>query len=383
MSTDTADTAQLSSAPTYEPVVPVDPGHAGTAQRAEADRLTVAVAAAVGRAFTRFTEKHQQARQNLYELSMSGLGGCRRKGAYQLAKVAPSDPVAATTGENRAANLGTMIHTGLLPELAEVLGGNEEIEVELTVVDDETTIVVPGRTDLYWPQAKAILDLKTVREHKMGHVVANGPFDEHWVQVAAYALAAEQADKPIEWIGWIYLDRASGATFVVMEPFTDQLRQMVVDKVRELATYAISPDDAPRDGAGPGERTANLMCNNCAWLRACWGEEAKPGVAGIQSSKVDDFGGLEKVLTAYIKARDAETAAKESKEFYRELIVGNQPGVYGKARFFRTKPSKAVDKNACAKMLDASGEPLPMRATEPRLIVSWVVPDQTQGASDT
>lgn len=382
----TTEVPQLSATPDSELAGGQCPNQAAAdtgGLEAETERLTVAVACGVGRAFTRFTEKHQQARRDLYGLSMSGLGSCRRKGAYQLAKVTPSDPVAATTGENRAANLGTMIHTGLLPELAEVLGGNEEIEVELAVDVGGTTIVVPGRTDLYWPRARAILDLKTVGEHKIGQVVANGPFDEHRLQVAGYAYAAEQGDKPIEWIGWIYLDRASGVSFVVIEAFTDELRQMVVDRCQELAVYAASPDDAPRDGAGPGDRTANLVCNSCPWLRACWGQEAKPGVAGIQSSKVDDFGGMEEVLAAYLRARDAEAAAKDRKEFYRELIIGNEPGVYGKTRFARTKPSKTVDKNACAKILDASGEPLPMRATDSRLIVSWVTPDQTQGAADT
>jgi hypothetical protein len=353
--------------------------HAGTGELS-AEQLTTDVAVAVGRAFAQFTDKRQRARKSLYGLSMSGLGGCRRKAAYQLAQVEPSDPELATTGENRAANLGTMIHEGLLPELAEVLGGHEEIQVELTVDTDSTTVVVPGRSDMYWPASKILLDLKTVGEHKLGQVVATGPYGEHRIQVAGYALAAEQAGNPVHWIGWIYVDRGTGASYVVIEPFTDDVRRMVTDKCQELVNYAESPHDAPRDGAGPGERTANLICNGCPWLRACWGEDAKPGVAGVQSSKVDDFGGMQEVLMGYLGARDAESAAKDRKDFFRELIVGNKPGTYGKTRWFLTKPSSTVDKNACAKLVDESGEPLPMRRTEPRLVVAWVAPDQTRGA---
>jgi hypothetical protein len=362
------------------PDPPVEPPVGGRPVTTE--RLTALVAVAVGRAFSLFTEKRQRARRSLYGLSMSGLGGCRRKAAYQLAKVEPSDPLLATTGENRAANLGTMIHEGILPELAEVLGGREEIEVELVVDLGEDRIVVPGRSDMYWPEAKVLLDLKTVGEHKLGQIVATGPFDDHLLQVAGYALAAEKGGHAVEWIGWIYLDRGMGGTHVVIRQFTHELRDMVVDKCRELLNYATSPDDAPRDGPGPGERGANMMCNGCPWLRTCWGDEARPGVAGAQSSKVDDFGGMQEVLIGYLTARDAESAAKERKDFYRELIAGNKTGTYGKTRWHMTKPSKAVDKTACAKILEESGQSLPMRKTEPRMVVAWVAPDQTQGADE-
>lgn len=357
-----------------------------------ARELTGEVAVAVGRAFSRFTEQRQRARPSLFGLSMSGLGGCRRKAAYQIAETPPSDPDAAVTGENRAANLGTMIHELLLPELAAVLGARAEITVELVVPIDHdhshgnhdesgAELVVPGRTDLYWPEAKVLLDLKTVGEHKLGHVVGSGPYPEHIVQVAAYALAAERSGHPVDWLGWIYLDRGAGTSYVVVEPFNDELRALVIDRCHELLNYATSPHDAPRDGAGPGERAANLVCNSCPWLRACWGDEARPGQSGVQSSKVEDFGGMQEVLTGYLIARQAESAAKERKEFYRELIIGNTPGVYGNTRWSLSKPSKTVDKNACAKILDASGQSLPMRATEPRLTVAWVAPDQIQGGT--
>lgn len=346
-----------------------------------AEDLTVALAVAAGRAFSLFTEKRQRARRSLFGLSMSGLGGCRRKAAYQLAGVEPSDPLLATTGENRPANLGTMIHEGYLPELALALAGMEEIEIELVVEVDDQRVEIPGRSDLYCPGLRLLLDLKTVGEHKIGQVVATGPFDEHRLQVAGYALGAEQRGLPVDWIGWLYLDRGMGGSYVVVEPFTDELRRMVLDKVEELVTYSTSPDDAPRDGAGPGERAANMVCNGCAWLRACWGDDAVPGVAGAQAAKVEDFGGMQEVLVGYLTAREAESAAKERKEFYRELIVGNKAGTYGKARWFMTKSSTTVDKNACARIVEASGQPLPTRKTEPRMVVAWVPPDQTEGAS--
>lgn len=374
MSTATRPGPPDSDAATGDPTEAAPDVAADTAQA-----MTARIATAVGQAFVGFTAATQNARSNLFGLSMSGLGGCRRRAAYQLAGVDPSDPELAVTGENRAANIGTMIHAGLLPELATVLGAREEIAVELREEIDDTLVVVPGRSDLYWPQARALLDLKTVGEHKLGRVVGYGPFEEHVVQVCAYALAAERGGHPVDWVGWIYLDRATGVSHVVVREFTDELRETVRTRLRELVNYAASPDDTPRDGPGPGQRIANMMCNGCAWLRACWGPTAEPGVAGVQSTRVEDYGGMEEVLIGYLTARDAEAAAKDRKEFYRELIVGNRAGTYGKTRWYMTKSSITVDKNACADAVEASGQPLPTRKTEPRMVVSWVPPDQTRG----
>jgi len=157
----------------------------------------------------------------------------------------------------------------------------------------------------------------------------------------------------------------------------------VREKVAELVNYAASPDDAPRDGPGPGDRIANMMCNGCPWLRTCWGDTAEPGVVGAQSTKVEDYGGMEEVLISYLRARDDESAAKERKEFYRELIVGNPMGTYGRVRWLLSKSSETVDKSACVKIIEASGQPLPTKATDRRLIVKWVPPDQTQGAPES
>lgn len=347
---------------------------------AELQALTTTVALAVGQAFTRFTEAHQRARRDLFGLSMSGLGGCRRRAAYQVARVEPSDPELATTGENRAANLGTMIHTGLLPELAAVLDGRDEVPVQARFDVDGTTITVPGSADLYVPGLRLLLDLKTTGEHKLGVVAGNGVYPEHLMQVSGYAIGLEEDGLPVDWIGWTYLDRGTGLSYVVIERFTDEHREQVRDRVRELVNYSASPDDAPRDGPGPGDRPANVVCNGCAWLRACWGSTAEPGVAGVQSTRVEDYGGMEEVLVSYLRAREDESRDGDRKEFYRELFAHNTPGTYGRARWYRTKATEVVDKDACVRIVKELGRRVPTKLGSSRVVVAWVVPDQTLGA---
>jgi hypothetical protein len=341
-------------------------------------QLRCRVARAIGDAFTLYTEQQQQARHTVFGLSMSGLGACRRRSAYQLAKVAPSDPELAMSGQKRPANLGTMIHAGLLPALATVLGGHEEIPIDLVVPVDDGVVHIPGRTDMYWPEARCLLDLKTVGEHKLADRVAYGVPQDHQLQVSGYAMGAEQNGHPVDWVGWVYLDRASGEDYVIIEAFTDEHRGLVADRCRELVNYATSPADAPRDGPGPGVRAANAICNSCAWLKECWGPTAAAGVPGAQSSRVEDFGGMQQVLIGYLHARDDEKSARQRKEFYRELITGNAPGVYGRARWLMSKPSSAVDGAACAEIVRAAGLSVPMKPNEPRLVVAWVIPDQTE-----
>lgn len=357
---------------------PADAGFV-TPSRGQARALATRVATAVRDAFVAFNRRNQLARHTLYGLSMSGLGACRRRGAYQLAGTEPSDPALAVTGENRQANLGTMIHAGLLPALAGVLGGRDEVAIELNLEVDEHTIHIPGRSDLYWPDARCVLDLKTTGEHKLSGIAAHDDVQfEHLIQVAGYALGAEQQGLPVEYIGWIYLDRGDGTCYVIIEPFTDELRTLVIDRARELLVYATSPDDAPRDGPGPGNRAANMICNGCAWLRACWGPTAVAGVTGAQATQIEDFGGVERVLVGYLNAREAESAASKRKEFYRDFLHGAAPGAYGSARWSMGKAGEVVDTQACVELLRDADIPVPMKSGTPRLTVAWVIPDQTQ-----
>lgn len=347
-----------------------------------AGELANAVATAVGCAFEVFTARAQSARSNLLGLSMSGLGGCRRQAAYRLAEVAPMDPAMAMSGENRTANMGTMIHDGLLPLLATVLGDSaqDETPVELRLTTSSgREIVIAGRSDMYWGQAQAVIDLKTATEHKINKVLGSGPQYSHRVQVAGYALACEQAGLKVRWIAWIYLDRALGEQYVVAEEFTDELRELVRDKVEELVNYSAAPDDAPRDGPGPGPRWANMQCNGCPWLRNCWGETAEPGIVGAQLAKIEDYGGMENVLVQYLTALRAEGEARESKEFWKDFLDGAKPGVYGKAQWGRARPpAPSIDKDACVELVRAAGMPVPMKqAPRGRLSVRWALPAQS------
>ena len=321
------------------------------------------VGGAVGEAFVAFTTERQLEREDLLAFTMSGLGGCRRQAAYRIARVPPSEEM--TFGELREANLGTMIHTGLLPHLAKILGGSDEVSVTLR----SGTLVVDGRSDLYSARYALCGDLKTQSPYKWV-TVGDVAIPAHRLQVSGYGCALEQGGKAVRWIAWIYLDRSSGDDRIVVEEFTDELRVTVEQRCAELQLLAEAPDAAPRDERGPG---LSLICDGCPWLRACWGPDARRGEVGAQRVLVQDDAAAEEALGFYDEARARERAAAEDKEFARAMLADRPPGVYGPWELGWTRPGRTADKDAAVTLLADAGIDVPQKVTSAKFVVKRAV----------
>lgn len=330
------------------------------AESPTADELRHLLGDAVDAAFRAYTTLVQNARDDLYALTMSGLGGCTRQAAYRLARTPPSEDLVFT--EMREANIGTMIHAGLLPPLAQHLGGTEEIPVEMSMHG----LRIKGRSDLYIEPLATVSDLKTVGTYKFA-ALSDTINRAHRLQVAGYGLGVAQSGREVRFVSWIYLDRASGVHRVVVEEFGDDLIQAVDERCAELEAYADEPEAAPRDERGPG---LSVICDSCPWLRACWGEDAAPGVVGAQRILVHDHAGVARALELYDDARAREKTAQDDKEFARAMFSSYQPGAYGDWEFaFSSADGTTVDKDAAVRMLADAGIEVPRKPTIRRLIV--------------
>jgi hypothetical protein len=331
----------------------------------DADELAAKLSVAVAEAFIAFTTAGQMEREDLYALTMSGLGGCTRQAAYRVAKAEPSEEL--VFGEMREADIGTMIHAGLLPHLAEILGGAEEIDV----VTRAAGLVIKGRTDLYVESLALVGDLKTTGTYSFGTIGVDA-VPRHRMQVAGYAYGLLQSGKPVRWIAWVYLDRSSGKERIIVEPWTDELAAMVEQRCEEIAMYAADPTAAPRDERGPG---LCVWCDGCSWLRACWGPDAEPGAVGAQRILAQDHDGVKRALEFYDEARARADAAEAEKEFARAMFEGYTPGRYGEFSFRYSKPGKTVDKDAAVEILKQAGITVPEKTTKKKLIVQRVDPN--------
>lgn len=319
-----------------------------------------------GKAFAAANTRSQQARRDLFGLSMSYLGACQREAAYRIAQEDPDPQYVEVMDEDeaRAAMVGTWIHEGLLPELAALLaGGQAEIRVELVVplgqADDQgiTPLVkVQGSGDVYTAAAGGgVIDLKTVGAYKLGDIDVFGAKEKHRKQVRGYAAGMVQMGYPVAWTAWLYLDRGDGTVKAVVEPFGQEEYVGVLRRVQHLVALAEDPDYAPRDERGPG---LSWVCDSCPFLRRCWGPEAVPGEKRAIAVHTDPdiaFAGEQ-----VVELRAKLTALDKQIDFYKAQVGRPPVGQYGGIKVTYGKDGEKPDTPRMIALLEELGYEIPM-----------------------
>lgn len=307
----------------------------------------------VAQAFLLLTRRGQLARADLLALTISGVGLCVRAAAYRLSRTAPTDPELMWTGENRAANLGTATHDLLLPVFARLLGGQENVPVRLQVGPD----TVEGTADLV--AGDLLVELKTAREARVVGAMVLGPYVANRVQALLYGIALRQMGRTIRRVAYIYLDRASGQEYVHVEELDPDAVEFALSHMWQIQAWRDRPDWAPRTERGPGLSPA---CDECGWLRRCWGNDARPSTTGPQRALGRDVGEVERILTRYVALGKAKTSTDEERELLQTIFTeGSRPGNYGDLRWYRTAGGEEIDAKAAEQALIAAGLPVPMR----------------------
>lgn len=307
-----------------------------------------------------------QAGRDVHTLTMSGVGGCGRRAGYTLARTPVSEEPAR--GQHRAAVLGTGIHHIYLPALAAAAGG--------ALVEVPMLLRVPGldltgtadwiRVDPDTGDAE-VGDLKTVREWKLHGIIRAGQATyQHRLQVWSYALAAAQAGYRVRWVWWLYLDRSTGQTEVVVEAFTNALGYAVVQRLTHLQQLARNPDAAERDYRGPGLSAA---CDGCPWLRRCWGDNARPGVTGPQKILAHSEASIITALDGLFHAAGASSTAEADRDFWKLVLTDVPDGAYGQFTLRRRRSGKALDQTRTRELLETAGLTPPMKEREAAMLV--------------
>lgn len=339
--------------------------------------LAKALERAAVAAFKSANRAGQEARKNMWGLSMSGLGGCTRQAVYRLAEVEPSDPALAYDSEARQAMIGTWIHAGFLPQLPNVLHHAEiELPLELSVwvTDPDGTrreVVISGTTDCYSNvMGGGVLDLKTLNAYKLGGVDHDGVYAAHRRQVRGYATAARQWGMAVAWVAWLYMDRSTGEVLVALEPFGQEEEEETLEHIQRLWGMRQAPDYAPRTERGPG---LSVVCDGCPWLRRCWGPEAKPGdSAALQVHEAAE------IALAARKYKEVSAQIAElnlEKEKWGAMVGRPAMGSYrdedGEMIIKYQKDGEQVDKKALVEQLLLLGGEVPMKPRQGNRLIEW------------
>lgn len=299
-----------------------------------------------------FTAESAARHREPHQMGISSLGRCTRRLAHQVAGTDPANTVEPREG--RAANLGTWQHNGLLPRMAALIeGAKTEVDVKLRAAG----ITIRGHADLVAPGI--VVDLKTIGEHRLQAVRRSGATPEHIMQVAAYGVALLQSGHQVTTLALIYMDRTNGDVETIIIPFTNRLAVMVIDRVTEIVKAAEDPDSTPRTDMtgstmlGPGY---GYSCNECPWLKRCWGKDAEPFE---RQPRQFDRPKIEMLLEEYEDARTAESSARQRKAELMALLSDAEHGVYGDLRFSRDRDSRVDDGAASIRRLKDLGLPVP------------------------
>lgn len=360
----------------------VDPGEGmalelGPLPEAAVPVLEKALERATARAFKLANRAGQQARTNRWGLSMSGIGGCKREAAYRLAGVEPTDVALHDAEEARQAMIGTWIHSGLLPQFENVLAHADiempvELRLEVKLPDGGfTTLVVPGTADCYsHVMGGGVMDLKTVNAYRIGQIDHDGVFMSHRWQVRGYATAMRQLGLPVAWVAWLYVDRSTGEVLVAVEPFGPREEEETLAYIERLWESAQVPDYAPRSERGPG---LSWVCDGCAWLRQCWGPDARPGDS--RALQVHDEPEVAFAARKYKELGAEISELTKEREKWGAMVGRPEMGAYrdeeGEMIIKYQKDGDEVDRAAALEQLVLLGGEIPMRPRAGNRLVQW------------
>lgn len=318
------------------------------------DDLTQLVAGAM-----RSAEMDRPRTQQL-QPGISSIGGCRRRVSYGHHQVPWTDE----PGYSGAAQLGTWLHSQLLPLLRKALPGRVLVEKPVHLdwqAEDGRLFSVPGTLDLYAWRMRTLLDLKTADDYRLASYRVDGVPRKHSWQLHLYAeaLAAAGIPRP-QRMAIVYLGRTRGQLEVIDVPWQEGTLLEALAWYEEAT--AQPPSQTPRDERGPG---LSWVCDACPWRSSCWEGYDPPQQALVAEGQVS----VGEALSGLWQAGQAEAQGKKDKAFYRAILDGQPTGLYGQWELKRTRdtpPKLVLDAPAAEQALRQLGVQPPMKVDNGR-----------------
>lgn len=295
------------------------------------------------------------------KLGSSEIGICRRRSGYRYHATPPSN-----SRSSIAAALGTWIHAGALKALREEYGALIEVKVE--------SESLKSSVDAYFPETSTVEDLKTKSSHAFEMVRARGPARKELFQVHLYAYLlrngrakALSGPQSVDTVRVRYLNRDNGEEYTHEQPYDQQITLHALGWLGDVLD-SDSPDELPRDEAGPG---LSYDCDYCPFLDACWGPQRTDGAAR-QTILVHDDADVEAAALLYDQARAEEREAQNRKAFAKAQLDLTDDGQYGGfvVKHTSTEPKPQPDVERMEDYFREAGLEVPLTYRKPYRTIS-------------
>jgi CRISPR/Cas system-associated exonuclease Cas4 (RecB family) len=265
-----------------------------------------------------------------WSIGPSDAGRCRRVLWYRNTPPDdfPRDPdgnLILAPSNKRAALMGAIFHEEAVRRLkVQYPWRTFEQPIKVKGLDSE------GRFDSYDGVMALLDDLKTAGKWKWEQINDFGAMLEDWEQESIYALALNEAGRPVRTLRLIYVNRETGHERPFERDYDQQFAEYARQKLIDVATALDLGQELDRDRSGP---TNDPICAECPFRRHCWGmDDAEERGRSPESwtwhpDPVDEDvqWAIENNLAAKQAVKDAEQWADDSQVF----IVGLEPRRYG------------------------------------------------------
>lgn len=313
---------------------------------------------------TDYCAKIQAGRSKL--IGASDASTCYRQQAYRYFETPKTD-----TSESWLADMGTLFHLGW----GAVIAAQYRPEERTTAVRLELEeLPRPIEADDVDYVNAVVYDVKTTSDRAwQAWLNAGSPYDDHWAQAKLYGLALHRMDGRAWTIGIIAFNRETGRHHIYERPLDVSEAESLARelKARDWTLFMASevaadgsPEDFPREGAGPGR---GYPCDWCEWVSACWPDVPPGDKRTPQSMTIDpeDVLAVEALAAEYLDA-SAEATAAEKRRKDAAVFLRGLSGEFGafKVSTVGGRPKDpVVDTDAAVTMLsDLVGQGgLPMK----------------------
>ena len=193
-----------------------------------------------------------RARERGGELTMSGVGGCRKRAGFQIHGYEPDNESSSVV-----AAIGSATHYVVNEAVSALNRPGDLTEVEVTYAG------LVGHIDRYEAADERAVDVKTTSSRWLESIQLHGIPESHRFQTALYGAGLIQGGTPVKTLRIDYIVRDTGQEWQAERAFS-------VKEVREALAWVKFVTESPFDLLPRDYEPDGSICRSCPFFNRCW-----------------------------------------------------------------------------------------------------------------